>query len=686
MKGHNPSMEEKVNAKGRTEKELVIKQGLDDSRLQGLLKEYELLMNHQEGVDSRFIQIIAGILAFLGITLGYFLNQQIQPSVELAWVIPLFFIVVGMFLNFLLYMDNANLWNTRILLSRINKLLHEKALISYDAQIPGAIFLSPKRGNPKSKLMFITLFCGVLFMFLLVTLVSLRIVYNKSHLQGFLFVLIYVCLIGILFYVSSGHLSDLPNSYRDFLDSFPKAESIPPDFKFKPSSSVASNLKDAFDWIIPRFQDLLAKGVYFIFGFLSAFIVVGFSSRHLLIINFLFRSSDTDWKSISSVPIWTFWALGALYFVVEEILLQQAKFMWDDIRDAEHDKILLDNSKRPIARGKMSKGSAILHMLVRWFLALLCGYLLGGFALLLVFLLISFHQMIYSLWAKPRAARHPLLPLFIVSFNYPLRFLAGLVAVAGSQWSLSPFVLLLGSFYFYPLGGIALQWKIEAEYQRDINQSIAVRPQSEFYLKNGSFWQYVGLVGAILISGLIVLIHLYSTSCNTTPSFLQRWYIEHCPVNGAVNFVDLGLLNSVILTLGLIAIFMLITMSLVSLFSKTSIFAVLDIRKIKGWVILILFLIYVAVLYVSIVWGNLSFLLLDFLILSVLLLIVYEGMTYPQYKFINLQERFPLVLVAWYAYLFRPVPGLKLKELLAITFTDIDVAKLRSMLPKKDTT
>jgi len=675
-------MTARVRSNEQLPSKIVIMQDAGDSRLLVLLKDYELTLNHIEGIDGRLIQVIGGILGVLGIVIGIYLNQKFQLSVGLAWITPLFFLILITFLVFFIYQNNVYLWNARILANQINTIIGEKVIISYDPQLPGAAFLSPERGSLRTRIMYIALFCGTFFLFIVVTVSSLSVIYNASHIQGSLFVLFYGFLVAILSFSSLGLIYELPRSYRIFLNQLRSTGHISNEFLTN-LSAFKSNISGLFSVIIPRLPDFITKSFFFIFGYVTAIVVVGLPASKLPLINYLFRSS-TDWKSVSSVPVWVYFALWIVYFVVEEIFLQQAKLMWDDIRDIERDKILLQNSTRPIASGRLSVTSAIWQMYVRWSLAFLFSYLLGGFALLLVFFFITFHQAVYVLWAKPRSSKHPLIVLFTLSFNVSLRFLAGVVSIAGAQWSLTPFVLLFVLCYFYPVGVMALLWKIEAEYQRDTHQNIAIRPQSEFYLRHGEFWQHVGLIAAVVVAGAIFLNHVISLSCNTGFPYLQTWYLR-CGVESRLAYFDnIGPVISIILIVGLIIIFMLLAFLFVRLFEKMSNLIVPGIRKIKGLLVAVLVMINIPLFILSIIKDDMALLLLGFLVFSIALLFVYEGMTYLEYTFTNLKIRMLLIAKVIYAYLFQPIPNLGLKEVLAIMFTDIDPAKFRLIFPEKE--
>jgi len=144
--------------------------------------------------------------------------------------------------------------------------------------------------------------------------------------------------------------------------------------------------------------------------------------------------------------------LGIIYFFAEEFLLQQAKLLWDDIRDIEQDKKRIYNKDRYYVQGFFSKRTAILHVFLRWTFSLALGYLIGGVSLLILFLLISLHQILYELWGKPRGDKLPKGLLIFISFSTVFRFVAGILAIEGSYWSYTPFLLLIVVFYFYSFG------------------------------------------------------------------------------------------------------------------------------------------------------------------------------------------------------------------------------------------
>jgi 4-hydroxybenzoate polyprenyltransferase len=383
-----------------------------------------------------------------------------------------------------------------------------------------------------------------------------------------------------------------------------------------------------FKWVLPRPADVLAKMWFFAYGMLAALVIGGeLPGDQVSLINVLFRPS-TSWQS-NDVPIWAIAALLLVYLILEELLVQQAKLIWDDIRDRERDRKLLHNKERAIARGDLSLQHAIWNMIVRLGVVALFVVWQGRGDLLLVFGLILLHQAVYLFWAKPRGSRHPLRMLLWLSFNNSLRFLAGIVAITGFQ-ALLPFILMFIVFYFCSVGGLAAQWKMEAEYAgKDI------RPQSKYFFMKGEFWQHVGLVNAVLVTCFLFFVHPLSL-CHTWFALLHMTDTLHCS-HGYLNLEALG----IVVPLVLIGLFMVVGMAFVSLFQKSGLGNVISqgTRKIKGQALLLLGFVVIAsgcmmlssFFLAGIKPYNTFLLVFILLMINMMYMILYEGMTYPEF-------------------------------------------------------
>lgn len=189
-----------------------------------------------------------------------------------------------------------------------------------------------------------------------------------------------------------------------------------------------------------------------------------------------------------------------VWWIVQEALVQQAKYQWNDLRDHRRDPKLPANARRPLA-GRGPSVTAYILLVIRW----LGGVLLAAWLSPRLFWLvvtISVLQGGYEWWAKPRAARWPLLPLVFVALGAAVKLLGGLMAVGGGTAA--------ARFWLYGVGAVGLGviygatlWRVEADYlqRRGLPWQ---RGQSAHFAAHGRFWQGVGaFVG--LAAGLLLL-------------------------------------------------------------------------------------------------------------------------------------------------------------------------------------
>jgi len=111
-----------------------------------------------------------------------------------------------------------------------------------------------------------------------------------------------------------------------------------------------------------------------------------------------------------------------------------ASYLFNDVRDAEHDRHHPIKRKRPVARGEMSPGSAIAlaTTLATVAVALAAGLGLGSLALMLVFLLL---QAAYTLRLKQLV----LVDVIVIALLFVIRAAAGAEAV---DVPISPWLLV----------------------------------------------------------------------------------------------------------------------------------------------------------------------------------------------------------------------------------------------------
>ena len=649
------------------DKEISIKHDDETDLMQALLKDYELVWNRIEGISTRIIQVVGVGFAFISLVIGYVLDKPPIPII--FWFVPMLFLPLFAYIVYCIYITTASLWNARFLSQRINCLLKEKAFIRHVSDLPEAQFFSTKRGSLKFRLLYLIIFIasGSLFSIMLVT--SFITIYTKlSHLQGTIFVLFYGLVVIILSVSCFGFLQDLPDAFQAFLKEHPDGEKIP-IISISNSSGGKQNttkgkkpptkFQKVIAHILPRQWDFLAKGFFFIFGLGTAFVIAGsipkdviwgLSYNRLQLINSLFSTNTVSISSHGYVPpFWAICTLGLVYFFVEEFLLQQAKLIWDDIRDISRDEDLIHNKERAITTKLLSIPSAIWQMLGRLLLAFILGYFLGGMALVSVFLLICLHQIVYVLWAKPRGKEHPIALLCILSFNVSLRFLAGVTSIIGFNWffipnPLQPIILLLGIFYCYSFGVLAAFWKMEAEDCKK-NKPLGPRPQSLYYLNRGIYYQHIGLLVALVLSSALFFFN-------------------------SKNIVVTGIVIAVLIITTLFVLYYVI----VYYYQKNTKIPLIII-VIKNLSPILLISSYCTFID-ALVTKDQSTLFLSNCFLITYYLLLYEGMTYLEYSFENIKKRLPQIKLCWYTYLFKPNKNLGFKQLIIITFSDTDLSKL----------
>ncbi len=191
-----------------------------------------------------------------------------------------------------------------------------------------------------------------------------------------------------------------------------------------------------------------------------------------------------------------------LWFCIQEGFVQQAKYMWNDVRDYDRDQHLPANQNRLVTRRPVTAVTYLL-LILRWTVGLFLAWWLSPlcFALLLI---MSTLQILYERWGKPYASRYPLLPLLIVGLGAGCKFGGGLLAAGWRPTALS-FWLLIISMIGIGIGYGATLWRVEAEYLHKRQLSWR-RGQSHYFWINGRFWLRLGtLIGLIAGIGLLAL-------------------------------------------------------------------------------------------------------------------------------------------------------------------------------------
>lgn len=492
-------------------------------------------MQRLEHRETSYVQLIAGGTSFLS-AVGAAI-YQFDVAFELAWLVPPVFTLFFCVVLFVLYSSMTEIWICRFLAKRINHLVGERALIRMSGELPHDRFFSTRRGNVKYRLLLLMILGTCTTVYIVVAALLTTRIMGVDRVAGVWFLVLVVVMAGITLFVYSGLMADLPRVFRSYEIAFDAAGRFISMDEMGIPLGLGSGIKSILLTLLPRPYDVFTKGPMFAYGVLSALALVGAPQQRPLPLDALIQFPVLgDLITRSANDIGALILLIILYFCLEEILLQQSKLLWDDIRDYRRDKKLLLNKDRAVARGDITIQDAITHFIVRWSLALLGGYLIGGFPLIMLFGVISAHQAIYVLWAKPHAGEHPVLVLAFLALNSPLRVAAGILVVTGTGVFVSgELLIVLVSFYFNSFGTMAGLWRIEAvHYTQAVEaQAVNYRPQWPFFLRNGLLWQRVGFLSAILAGAFLCALYYVGLSTGVSYSWATLIVIalSICPVS-----------------------------------------------------------------------------------------------------------------------------------------------------------
>jgi hypothetical protein len=391
----------------------------------------------------------------------------------------------------------------------------------------------------------------------------------------------------------------------------------------------------------------------FWYGFIGALAIISVQQSQIDLINFFFQQKTP--YTLNPIPWWLVIGLGGIYFFVEEFLLQQAKYLWNDIRDQVWDLKNPSRQDRAFAKGNTVDQSDILHVIIRWTLALVFGYMLGGWQLFLVFMFISIHQAVYVLWGKPRGREHPIILLCIISLNIAPRFMVGVMAVSGTFPLTIPMLMLLAIFHFFSFGFMAAYWKMEAiDFANKKKQGVDVqeRPQSEFFLSHGDDLQHQGFLGAIIVS-LILLVGYFFSNQNASPA-VSCYQVRSVSDLFLCDGFD-GKLALTLLTLFILSI------HLFSYYSRR-VFGWLEkyitpiMLRIKTGMMLISYTIFFLGLIYVLIEKNKSIYVyfVAILFMNIGAFFMYEGMTWDGLMGLEVKRQIPVLIQLWLAYFFAP--------------------------------
>ncbi|MGB8982934.1 MAG: hypothetical protein WCC12_13755 [Anaerolineales bacterium] len=389
----------------------------------------------------------------------------------------------------LLYQMGFFIYHVRDLSDAIKTRFNADFTLYYDTYSFPSDVQSFRRGDPTYNFLRGGLFLMPTLLFLGLVGLSFTILYASNHGLGTLFALLYafgLIYLGVGLTGASLDLPKLHERYRNRKDLSAK------DALRELNKHSQSRILRV---ILPRPIDFLSKGFLLFGGVVAALL------EHKIPCLIQGNCAADLRQVIFSAPYppnhTALFCYLLAWFVIQEVFVQQAKYLWNDIRDHNANKLIPANRQRPLAASPINSG-AYWEVLIRWGLGLFLASLLS-INLFIITIVISLLQVVYEFWAKPYSAKYPLGTLFIVGAGFLVRFLSGAYAVG---WELADLKLWIYSLLMFSLGvtAAAIMWKTEAEYVTARGESLP-RGQSAYFQRKGRTWLIAGWFYAALVLG-----------------------------------------------------------------------------------------------------------------------------------------------------------------------------------------
>jgi len=128
--------------------------------------------------------------------------------------------------------------------------------------------------------------------------------------------------------------------------------------------------------------------------------------------------------------------------------------------------------------------------------------------------------------------------------------------------------------------------------------------------------------------------------------------------------------------IGILCFVLLLSIGFVWVSRKLSSVVVQVVVKRKGVFLLPISILALTGFILTFVLQEALFLYVGLFFLHLLYLLLYERRTYADYSLEEFRKRLPYIIKAWVAYIFKPIPGLGLAQVLAITFSHVDMNRL----------
>src|SRR5512140_402833 len=421
---------------------------------------------HEAGALARLMSELAllGFLLLGGVTALVFSQRTDLPAV-LSWGAPFLFLVIFAAWIGLAAQQVSAAWQGRILAARARRLAGE-------ASLPAAVDpLNVWRTSWKLRLLVAAPGLLAAGAYVEVLLIGSRPVYYANHALAIAYWALFLLLSGVEGMALAGTLRDLPRYYAALYQAAGRGEGLDGSLEGLPElerPGILAGLRPLLKWLVPLPGELLREGWAFWAGFASVPLLgLGLVSNRLDLINTLLRPA-TDWEIPTQVPALAIFGLGLVWFVFAGVLLQQAAALWDALRRGE----------RPLPRPWVQIG-------VRWALAVLPAWWLGGAPMLGLFLVYTLCKILFMLVVTQRGDRMPVLALLLQAGGLPIFLLLGGLVWGVPVWATALYQALAVTFYFLALASGAAAWQSTA--QRRLAEGRTLLPGDHYFALHGLF-------------------------------------------------------------------------------------------------------------------------------------------------------------------------------------------------------
>lgn len=366
--------------------------------------------------------------------------------------------------------------------------------------------------------------------------------------------------------------------------------------------------------LFPRPIDFFSKSWLFLSGILASII---FNSS--IYINPRIHELFTDIPVGSNHPVWIIIAFCFGWYIIQEFFVQQAKYLWNDLRDQKKDRIIGGKGDRLLVKYDISPKLITILIILRFSFGILLGFMFD-FRLGVLTIIILLSQFFYETCVKSNAGKMPLLATILIATGSQIRFLSGALSIS-KNINFQTCILSI-VFFYLGVGYISKYWNLEAKHVKDGNGDYPPRPQSEFFLRYGRDWQHFGFIGMLVTSTLLLLIGILPSSLRNS---LKNWLIDY--IVSKMQFPIWNIILIVVLTILIFLITKLVwrfLRSLLLIIKSKLIFKIIFLLILV--VLLVLFMIFCQIT------RNVNFYVgYFFVIISSISFMVYEDLTYEQF-------------------------------------------------------